>query len=720
MLNLKYLISRVIPYLSTIRFSNNRQFQSIAFVYLIVIGTSFADEKRQGRIILEDGFEQFEKILTQEGPPNGWSIWGKESVKDRPNFIIDTKNAHSGEASFRIHHLAESTSFTVLDTKRAIRPEKGGAYTISFWAKSDEDTEIFFGINAYNSLQPKIDRAFSPDYRPIHVNPKWTRFSFTFNEGLHFFVTGQSPHLLLTFLSKLTRGTDEEKTFWLDDILVSESKTPVLSPPTDTSVTSSAGLHHAMKPGKEVIFNVDVTRRIRPCYREIAGISFWRLQHPVSGPFNAKGHYSLNSKIEQSIRDLHLPMSRLFGVGDETSPGNISGEPWSIEHSIDRAATLCRKVGAPQEWFFLELENPEAHTSLPPETWARAVNYVKKKGYSFQYWEVSNEPYANAVLGRQPMAFPKPEDYLQHFLKVSRSIHESDPQAQVGLSIVKNNPMWSSYLLREAAGSYDFVVPHLYTFPESTMSKADFTSVVLTANAKTLNSALELNARIRHYNPERTIPILDTEWGLHGFDLNADAPGLVARNSNIWAGIHDAVRLIYYAREGIVRGASAWSMLSSDRQQPGLKFLFTDAPEQLTLRYWLYYHFGRNLGDRVVKIDGTSPFFPSGNALEAFAMPVTPAVATISDDGKKLFFIVANGTWDEELDCNLQLQEFQPKNVTAVLFSDFRKNASVAHPLLKQKEEAMRNLDFQITQKNLQFKLPGHSVAFIQMENELD
>ncbi len=668
-------------------------------------------------MILSDGFEQFAEQQIMTAPPSGWSVWGENVAKDRPKFIIDTTEAHSGKASFRIRHLPQSTSFAVLDPARAIRPQKKRAYTTVFWAKSNKETEMFFGINVYNAFQPKFERSLSPGYRPIHLSQKWKRFSFTFHEGLHFFVEGRSPHMLLTFLPKVEKVEIGEKIIWLDDVSVIESKNPESRRSADNFADTSVGLKHSLVAGNETSFVVDVTRRIRPCYREVAGISFWRLYHPVQGPFNVEGRYFLDPMIEQSIRELRLPMTRLFGVADEAPAlGKRSGRPWTVEDSIDRVAVLCEKTGIPNEWVFIELENPDAHTSLPPEVWGRAVKYSRKKGYSFRYWEVSNEPYA--IFGKKRVAFPAPEDYLQHFLPVSRAIHEEDPEAQVGISIAKDNPMWSSYLLREAAGSYDFVVPHLYTFPGSPMSKEKFSNVVLTENAKVLISALELNARIRDYNPQRPVPILDTEWGLHGGDLHTAVPGFVNRDSNIWASVHDAVRLIYYAREGLVRGASAWSMLSPNQQNPGLKFLFADAPEQSSIRYWFYYYFLHHLGEWVVQLDGSSPFFRPGNTPEAFAMPMTPAIATISEDGRRLFFIIANGGWDEGFDCRVHIRGFRPKHVSAVLFSDFRNDASTAHPLLERKEEAIRDLDFQIEKEDLRFELPGHSVALIELRKD--
>ena len=49
------------------------------------------------------------------------------------------------------------------------------------------------------------------------------------------------------------------------------------------------------------------------------------------------------------------------------------------------------------------------------------------------------------------------------------------------------------------------------------------------------------------------------------------------RNANIIGTLHRAVRLIYYAREDILRGASGWQMLSRI-DAPGFGILSPEAP----------------------------------------------------------------------------------------------------------------------------------------------
>ena len=90
------------------------------------------------------------------------------------------------------------------------------------------------------------------------------------------------------------------------------------------------------------------------------------------------------------------------------------------------------------------------------------------KNLGFRYWEISNEPY----VGDPGKLFFTPDTYASP-RRGSRPRHPRvQPTAQIGMSI--NGPEtgeasnWNNYLLKKAAGTYDFVVPHYYFYVRST------------------------------------------------------------------------------------------------------------------------------------------------------------------------------------------------------------------------------------------------------------
>ncbi|MDA3872514.1 MAG: hypothetical protein PF795_00945 [Kiritimatiellae bacterium] len=119
---------------------------SVLFWVIAVLVTpySFSDALN---LVHNGGFEAEERV----SPPEGWTMWGDERYKDRANFTRDTTQAHSGEASYRIHHPADTDSYTVTDPQHAIRAEEGTSLTIRFWARADAPGTSVVGLGGHRS-----------------------------------------------------------------------------------------------------------------------------------------------------------------------------------------------------------------------------------------------------------------------------------------------------------------------------------------------------------------------------------------------------------------------------------------------------------------------------------------------------------------------------------------------------------------------------------------
>ena len=82
-----------------------------------------------------------------------------------------------------------------------------------------------------------------------------------------------------------------------------------------------------------------------------------------------------------------------------------------------------------------------------------------------------------------------------------------------------------------------------------------FEDVALALNCQALEGVLRLNALIEAYNPGRGVYQYDTEWGMHSLGPDGERADYIDRNANIFGTVHRGVRLIYYAREGMLRAA---------------------------------------------------------------------------------------------------------------------------------------------------------------------
>lgn len=637
------------------------------------------------------------ELASPDSPPPGWAMWGANAYKVPANYTRDTTNPHSGQAAFRLYHPANIAGYIVSAPDKAIHTQPGMMLTVSFWARTDQSGPSTFLFTSYESLNPFTD-APSPGEYTINVGQEWQQFTFTVYEGWDYFAD-HSKLVMLTFIP--TRDQKLEKTLWIDDVAVTQEPSTRTGRMVDERSLKYEPLQHRLQPGTTLDFGVDASQVLRPTVKDVGGISFHRIVGWTGQPYNKQGQYTLDPQIEAAIRDLKLPMTRVYGVGDE---------PFGLEGGIDRVAELVGKVGVPQAQTVLELETQGATSMLSPEVWARAARYVKQKGYGFRCWEITNEPWI-----RNPnTAFPTPEVYIKHVQEVSAALRAVAPDCQIGIGIT-DDQRWGNTILKQAAGSYDFVASHYYAV--SNVMRRQFEPVVLSENYKTLDRTLQVNALLKEYNPGRKVYQLDTEWGMISSGNNGEVADNVDRNGNIIGVVHRAVRLIYYAREGMLRGASSWQMLNRLEAQ-GFGILAQQAPEKRFMLYWLYYYFNRSLGEQALKLDGTAPYYTPTKETDAqltgsYAGPVTPALVTLSQDRKTMYVMIANGSWTQTVPCKMSWKGFTAAGAEGVLLTSGDRDAK---PLLERKEDFVQPLAVETTATTMSYQVPPHSVSFITLK----
>lgn len=657
------------------------------FLILSHLLTSFADGAEA--VVFRADFE----APTTAATPGGWSMWGAQKYKDPANFTRDAQQPHNGAASFRLHHPAHTEGYVVSAPDAAIHPQPGKTYTATFWARSDRAGEAMFGWTAYRKVQPFED-APSPGFFPLAVDPQWKQFRFVLHEGWDFFAE-DCRHLLLTF--RATGQAAEERTLWIDDVVVTEQPSLRDGRLINPTTLKYQPLEHRLQPGEQLSLTVNADKRLRETYREVGGVSFHRVAGWAKLPFDKQGRYVLPLELEEAIRQMRLPMTRFYALGDE---------PFGLETAIDKAAEFLDRIGVDQAATPLEFEIQGATSKLPPETWARGVRHSLERGYRFRHWEITNEPY----VGRAGRTLPTADSYLDHFLAVSRAIRSAHAEAQIGMAIAHRSPAWGNYLLKRAAGQYDFVVGHYYSFPN--VQRSTFEDVVLTDNYQTLDEVLQTSALLRLYNPGRDVYQYDTEWGLHSSGPQGERADYVRRNANIWGMMHRAVRLIHYLREDLLRGASSWEMFTY-QASPGFGFLAQDAPKRRSMNYWLYYYFNRHAGRWALAIDGTAPYHEGSASGRTYRGPMTPVVATLSADEQQLYLVLANGSWQASVPARVKLRGFSPCRSTGVVLSNSEPDGD---PFLTHREDLVRDLSVEIRGQELTTVLPPHAVAFIALQ----
>jgi len=656
------------------------------WVWSLLLVISFSAAAAEESLIFSDNFEN----NSRQSPPPGWTMWGEKKFQVASNFTRDTSCAHDGTASFRIHHPADTRGYIVSSPDRALHPKPAMVYSVSFWARADKPGTAQFQWTAYRTIRPFAD-APSPGTFKFDAGGEWKEFAFSIREGLDFFAD-QSRYLMPTFHAATKAG--EERTLWIDDVRVTERPDPNPVRLLNDATLPHEALQHRLRPGERLEFAVDVTNRLRRATQSAGGVSFHRVCGWTGQPYNKKGDYTLAPELETAIREMRLPMTRVYAVGDE---------PFGVEATLDKLVKTLERVGLSQERCVVEFEEQGARRKLSPETWARGV------GYQFHHWEIANEPYSS--MWGDGQAFPTPDSFIEHFQAVARAVRKADPRAQLGVDIHRDDVKWGNYLLKQLAGDYDFVAPHYYC--GANLRKLSFEEIALTENYRMLDRALRVNALLHAYNPQRETYQYDTEWG-----MICDAPGgkeadYEGHNANIIGTLHRAVRLIYYAREDILRGASGWQMLNR-LEQPGFGILAQEAPEKRFMLYWLYYYFNRHVGEWALATDGVAPFYEPQREADRplFGGPLTPVLATLSKDGGEIYLVIANGSWTRSVPCHVRLNNFQAKRAMGNLLTN---NDLDGAPLLTRKEDAIS--DFSVTCKPAEMicDIPPHAVVFVTL-----
>ena len=244
--------------------------------------------------------------------------------------------------------------------------------------------------------------------------------------------------------------------------------------------------------------------------------------------------------------------------------------------------------------------------------------------------------------------------------------------------------------------------------------------VVAGENYRTLDRIARTNALLKAYNPGREVTQYDTEWGLHTL---ATQPGKdatdIATNGNIVGALFRAVRLIYYAREDLVRGASAWEMFShrSETKWNGLALLPPEG-DQTSMLYWTHRTFNEHLGDKVVEMSGTAPYYkptPPSDLRRGVPLPgpLTPALATLSGDGQTLYVTIVNAMWDKAAPPQFNLANFPARAVSGVQLSNDDPNRI---GLLKDKSEFVHPFAVALDGAKRRCDIPPHSAVFLTLQ----
>jgi len=634
-----------------------------------------------------------------------WRPWGHDAARTAQALSRDTTNPHGGKACLKFARPAAANAWSgVIVTNpftNHLAPAPATRYTLRFHARTDRPGPMRVLVLSYRQLKPLVagPQVASAEF---DISETWRECSLSFTASLDFLV-GDARHIYVAFFPAVEpESLKLDKTLWLDDVSITpEPAGPEIAGLVDPSTLDIPPVPLRLAPGPTLDVTVTTARTLAPVTTAAGGASISGLAR-WGGPFSATGEFVLPPAAAAAVREMHLPLTRLYGLLDD--------EPFpTVETALDKAAWLLDALDIPRDTSMIELEGVFANSTLPPEDWGRAAAHAARNDLGFRHWEVGNEIYVGVFGIGHGKAFPTPETYVEHFIAVSREIKKAQPDARVGISMYDTMPRWGNSVLHRARGHYDFVCPHFYGF--SNVGQKTFEEIVIADNHVRLGDARRLNALLAAYNPDRDVCIYDSEWGLHSSQKTGGQAWAEPGNANIVGTIYRAIRMLYVTRESLVRGASGWALFGSSTN-PGFLMVASDKPEQRTMLFWLYHFFNTSLGANVVEIDGTAPYFMAGDQPTPLA-PLTPVLATLSADGARLQLMLVNGSWTEDVPATFALPDFAATRVTARLL---RHDDADGHPLLDRREDFVHDLQVDLAPGRLTFTLPSHSIAFLTLE----
>lgn len=475
---------------------------------------------------------------------------------------------------------------------------------------------------------------------------------------------------------------------------------------------SATSINHRLNEGDKLDVQTDITKVLREDNPNMRGISIHGISGYLRHPFAIGGKWQLEDTLVRSIKKLEVPNSRIFMISRIEN-----GKPDLTEKQIvDRAVELYTKLNIPLDKVVMCLNNDMLKD---PKLVLEVVDHGLKQG--FVRWEIGNEPWHKSV---PSSVFNRDaKEYHRQALKVAKALRTYSDKILIYIpSLHDAHGEWGEGTIKALAGYYDFVAGHHYAF--SRFYRCTFEGITLTENYMILQNILDMNDVIAQANPGKEVHQWDTEWGQHSKGYNkrgepkepAVSPVECFQNANIQGTLHRAVRLIHYHREFYMKGATQWEMFSRIKS-PGFGILTRDEPNKAFMPYWLNYYFADYIGDEILDISGTCPYY-TATKKEHFKVttpisgPIAPVLASFDKEKQELYYIIANGSWTKSIPCDLTSTGFKPGSVSGIIMSD--DDYKQAHPLVHQESDFVKPFQATVKGNTISCTIPPHSIVMMK------
>jgi len=350
------------------------------------------------------------------------------------------------------------------------------------------------------------------------------------------------------------------------------------------------------------------------------------------------------------------------------------------EFGIPELIAFCRQIGA-EPLMQVNVSTGTAEEAADFVSYCNAPNQSERARdgsplpFPVRYWEIGNEQYIHSEPSKETAGLPTgsyltPTEYVRRVQAFSTAMRKVDPEiligavggANFGRYRLVHDDDWDRVVLEKAGGMIDFLAVHNSYAPaiipdDPEASFDDVYRATLAFPKQVADNLGVIGDEIDQYAPSRSkhIKIAVTEWGT----LFSFFP------TSRWV---DHVKTLGSA---LYAASLLQVFLRSDRLEIANFFKFTGdsfmgcigANGEPKPVYYALQMYSQHFGSKLVQAQVNSPTYDSkgiGLVAEMKDVPYLDSVASLSDDGTRLFLIVVNKHFSAAIPTQVQIAGLRP------------------------------------------------------------
>ena len=436
--------------------------------------------------------------------------------------------------------------------------------------------------------------------------------------------------------------------------------------------------------------------------------------------------HGMRRDVVEALRPLRIPVMRFpggcfadyyhwrLGTGPRDQRPTFWGTAWGEwnqnDFGIDEYMDLAHELGfeghitanyvsgtAEEAAEWVEYANGSVDT--PPGR--RRAENGHAEPYGIKYWAVGNE--APALCSEQFTGGTRLSDYVERFREFESAMHRVDPSISIMASSV-GQPTWVRDLLKVLP------VPQLATSiytgayeKETDIKIRDYEEFYRKVVAEPLEFERKLTTNIRAAGSllPRDHPFFAiTEFNSWWLSETVD-PDYRLCNALYFAGVFHS--LLRHTQEVLM------AEVSTTLNVQGIIGI-NSVSVKLTPPYFAYLLYRNHIGNSVLATSTEGPM-TSFNA----QLPALDAIATLSEDGERLYLAVINRNVADEVSSTVEIKGWTHRPGTPVqVFVLSAKDRVAANPYGTPSNVKIRETTASVDEHSISYQFPAHSVTVLE------